>query len=219
MADLSVSLFAADILHMEDDLQMLDGLPIFSLHVDIMDGHFVPLCGFNQLWIRKIHKYCPVPMDFHFMAYLDREMLSKYLALKPVRIILHAEANDKKYNIDFLKIIRSRGIEAGIALSPETDPLDVQDYLSEIDDVLVMSSKPGRENTVFDEGIYKRIIQIKNILRDMGKKITISVDGGVNEATAIKCIEVGANRVIMGRAFFGNKEKEKLVNKIIRTTI
>lgn len=217
MADLSVSLFAADIFHLEHDLQMVNGLPLFSLHVDIMDGHFVPLCGFNQMWIRKIQELRAIPMDFHFMAYLDKEMLKQYLELQPIRVILHIEANKKDTNMELLDYIRKKGISTGIALSPETDILEIHDYLHSVDDILLMSSQPGRENAIFNEKIYERIHCLKNILQGMNDKITISVDGGINEETANICIENGANRIIMGRAFFNSKEKAQTVNHIIES--
>ena len=95
MAKLSLSLFAADILQMNEDLQQTRSSGITSLHVDIMDGHFVPLFGLNPVWLKQIKKVYSIDQDFHFMAYMTKEMLDLYFSLEPVGITIHLEAGKK----------------------------------------------------------------------------------------------------------------------------
>lgn len=214
MADLSISAFAADILHMEYNLHMLDNAPIYSLHIDIMDGHFVPLCGFNQIWIPKIEKIISVKKDFHFMAFVTQSMLKDYIRLRPDRIILHVEADTVENNIKMLNEVKSEGIETGIALAPNTSSQDLLPYLSLVDDVLIMSTEPGRENSVFLESTYKKIVEIYKMRIKTYNFFSISIDGGLSINKAQKCIKNGADRIIMGRAFFSSPNPKEIIEKL-----
>lgn len=214
MADVSISVFGADILHMENNLHLLDGIPAYSLHIDIMDGHFVPLCGFNQMWIRSIGSIVPLKKDFHFMAYVSKEMLAAYMCLKPDRITIHAEAGMIENNISLLNIIKDEGIEAGIALSPQTSAEELNPYISVIDDVLIMSTEPGREKSSFLETTYCKIGNVYKIRQESNCSFSISIDGGLSVNTAELCVKSGADRIVLGRAFFESTNRKEIIDYI-----
>lgn len=209
---LSVSVFAADILHMGDSLDALQGLDISSLHVDIMDGHFVPLYGFNPAWLRDIYHVCKIPMDFHFMASLTPEMLERFYEFHPSIMTIHVEAQNGEQNIRLLREIKRRGIKAGVAIAPETELSELSKVLPFTDEILVMTSEPGREGSHFLDDSCERIREMKN--RIGTGKITIAVDGGIDLERARKCIRIGANRIIMGRSFFCSSGKMELVREL-----
>ena len=149
MAKMSLSLFAADILQMNEELQQTKRSEITSFHVDIMDGHFVPLFGLNPVWLKQIKKVYSIDQDFHFMAYMTKEMLEPYFSLEPVGITIHLEAGKKKENLEILQQIKEKGIRAGIAISPESEWEEIKPYLDEAEEILVMSTVPGRKDQVY----------------------------------------------------------------------
>ncbi len=215
MAKLSLSLFAADILQMNEDLQQTRSSGITSLHVDIMDGHFVPLFGLNPVWLKQIKKVYSIDQDFHFMAYMTKEMLDPYFSLEPVGITIHLEAGKKKENLEILQQIKEKGIRAGIAISPESEWEEIKPYLDAVEEILVMSTVPGREGSVFIESTYEKIRCIKHLITEQKRNTMLSVDGGLNLERALDCIRNGADRIIMGRAFFGSSQKKELVKEIV----
>lgn len=215
MAKLSLSLFAADILQMNEELQQTKRSEITSFHVDIMDGHFVPLFGLNPVWLKQIKKVYSIDQDFHFMAYMTKEMLEPYFSLEPVGITIHLEAGKKKENLEILQQIKEKGIRAGIAISPESEGEEIKPYLDEAEEILVMSTVPGREGSVFIESTYEKIRCIKHLITEQKRNTMLSVDGGLNLERALDCIRNGADRIIMGRAFFGSNQKKELVKEIV----
>lgn len=215
MAKLSLSLFAADILQMNGELQQTKRSEITSFHVDIMDGHFVPLFGLNPVWLKQIKKVYSIDQDFHFMAYMTKEMLEPYFSLEPVGITIHLEAGKKKENLEILQQIKEKGIRAGIAISPESEWEEIKPYLDEAEEILVMSTVPGREGSVFIESTYEKIRCIKHLITEQKRNTMLSVDGGLNLERALDCIRNGADRIIMGRAFFGSNQKKELVKEIV----
>lgn len=215
MAKLSLSLFAADILQMNEELQQTKRSEITSFHVDIMDGHFVPLFGLNPVWLKQIKKVYSIDQDFHFMAYMTKEMLEPYFSLEPVGITIHLEAGKKKENLEILQQIKEKGIRAGIAISPESEWEEIKPYLDEAEEILVMSTVPGRERSVFIESTYEKIRCIKHLITEQKRNTMLSVDGGLNLERALDCIRNGADRIIMGRAFFGSNQKKELVKEIV----
>ena len=215
MAKLSLSLFAADILQMNEELQQTKRSEITSFHVDIMDGHFVPLFGLNPVWLKQIKKVYSIDQDFHFMAYMTKEMMEPYFSLEPVGITIHLEAGKKKENLEILQQIKEKGIRAGIAISPESEWEEIKPYLDEAEEILVMSTVPGREGSVFIESTYEKIRCIKHLITEQKRNTMLSVDGGLNLERALDCIRNGADRIIMGRAFFGSNQKKELVKEIV----
>lgn len=215
MAKLSLSLFAADILQMNEELQQTKCSEITSFHVDIMDGHFVPLFGLNPVWLKQIKKVYSIDQDFHFMAYMTKEMLEPYFSLEPVGITIHLEAGKKKENLEILQQIKEKGIRAGIAISPESEWEEIKPYLDEAEEILVMSTVPGREGSVFIESTYEKIRCIKHLITEQKRNTMLSVDGGLNLERTLDCIRNGADRIIMGRAFFGSNQKKELVKEIV----
>lgn len=215
MAKLSLSLFAADILQMNEELQQTKRSEITSFHVDIMDGHFVPLFGLNPVWLKQIKKVYSIDQDFHFMAYMTKEMLEPYFSLEPVGITIHLEAGKKKENLEILQQIKEKGIRAGIAISPESEWEEIKPYLDEAEEILVMSTVPGREGSVFIESTYEKIRCIKHLITEQKRNTMLSVDGGLNLERALDCIRNGADRIIMGRTFFGSNQKKELVKEIV----
>ena len=177
MALLSVSLFAADIMQLRNEIISIPESGADRLHVDIMDGHFVPLFGYNNVWIKRVLDEIKIPAEFHFMAYLTEDLLERYLLLEPEEAVIHIEASEFDTNVRLLKKITDAGADCGVAISPDTSLDRLTPYLPYIDTVLVMSRKPGEENSEFTEEVYARIRDVDEMIRREKREVRINVDG------------------------------------------
>lgn len=222
MAEVSISAFAADILHLERDLDLALRSGADSVHIDVMDGHFVPLFGFSQIWIRRLAAWDTRCGDVHLMAFSSRELVESLLFLPIRRLTLHVESareGEKKELLrELLALIREKGIQAGLALSPGSEPEALCPYFPYIDEVLVMSASPGTEDSAYLENTCGRIREVRELIQKSGFPVRIAVDGSLNEERAKACIRKGADRVIIGRAFFAGEERKEMIERVRRTS-
>ena len=184
-----------------------------------MDGHFVPLFGFNNIWIRSVLDEIKMPAEFHFMAYLTEDMLERFLLLKPKEAVIHLEAYGFDKNMRLLGMIRKAGIDCGMAISPDTSLGQLTPYLPYIDTVLVMSRKPGEESSIFTGSVYDRIRDINKMICQEERRIKISVDGGLNAELAARSVGCGAGEVVLGRAFYKERNKRQIAEDIHKSEI
>lgn len=218
MAEISVSAFAADFFCMKEELDGVKKSGADSIHIDVMDGHFVPLFGFSQIWIKKMAEHIGSCGDVHLMAWITRGIIEDILKLPIEKLTIHAEAAGQKELISYLKQISWTGIVPGLAISPQTSLEVAEQYFPYIKEILVMSCEPGTEGASFQKSTYERIRQIHKLCEKKGIDIKIAVDGGLNEERAVACIENGANRVVIGRAFFEEKDKKGMVERVRRAS-
>lgn len=216
MAKLSVSLFAANIMHVERDLNTLRGMDIASLHIDVMDGHFVPLFGYNQMWIEEIRKKIACGIEIHMMAYLNDAILKDFIRLRPSALFFHVEAHKMEENLRYLRLIRAAGIRCGLAISPDTPCEDIMKYFGEIDEVLLMTAYPGREGAAFLESSYAKAEKLKKLIEGSQNRISIATDGALNRNRAEGLIGKGVEKVIIGRAFYSEPDKTGFIENIHR---
>lgn len=209
------SLLAADFAHLERDIRRLEEVGAKILHLDIMDGHFVPNFSFGIPVVEAIRRSTELPLDVHLM--LDEP--GKYL--KPFRnagadfLSVHIEVvPDPRPMFDE---IRRLGAQPGIALNPPTSVETVLPYVNDCDLVLTMSVMPGFGGQQFDRTALEKIRRIRRVA---GKNSLLSVDGGVGEQTIADCAAAGANLFVTGTALLGApnlKERFDLLNQLIET--
>lgn len=214
MAEISVSAFAADFFHMERDLEVARENGADSIHVDVMDGHFVPLFGFSQPWIRQMLAWDARCGDVHLMAGLEEGIPEDFLKLPLQRLTIHIEAAAPERLKTYLGQIREAGMEAGLAAAPWTKPEELEPFFPYADEILLMSCSPGTEGAAFREDIYGRIRYVRALLEKEKRSCRIAVDGGLNEERALACIGCGAGRVIIGRAFFTSEDKKGMAARV-----
>lgn len=219
MVEISVSAFAADPFHLKRDLKIIQQSGADGIHVDVMDGHFVPMFGFHQLLIRQMVDFDPICGDIHLMVEVTRPILERILEIPCRKLTLHVESAKPAVLTDLLKQIYQAGISPGLAISPGTGPERLRPFLPYLEEVLVMSCTPGTEGAVFEERTYERIHTIRRLLEEEKPEGKIAVDGGLNEARALSCIRSGADRVVIGRAFFTSEDKKGVVERVRRSSI
>lgn len=195
------------------NVEKLDKTTIDYLHVDIMDGKFVPSKTWNFRQIRHILKHTSKPKDVHLMVNDVRKYISKYKRIKPEIITFHYEATEDWF--DMIRILKIDDIKAGMSIKPNTDVSKLEPYLQYLDVVLVMSVEPGKGGQEFISSTMDKIKELDQIRKEKGYQYKIEVDGGIND-TNYKLLESSnVDIAVMGsfitkrRAFQKNLDKLK----------
>jgi ribulose-phosphate 3-epimerase len=210
----SVSGFAASFADMGADLSRIGPSGADSLHVDVMDGHFVPLMGLGTSWLAAARPFVDLPIEVHLMTIDASAFVPQYLESGADSVVFHAETESQATTLCLLKVIRGRGVRCGLAIAPETDLRLLDPFIPFVDEFLIMSTEPGRAGLSFDLRAFKRIRSVRDMVRKANRPIIVAVDGGIDEALAGKCAESGADKVIMGRAFFRSENPRAMVARL-----
>lgn len=205
------SLFGADIGCIYQEIERLDPLNLTLLHVDMMDGSFVPNIAFGPTQIKQLQVKIPARFDVHMMVYLPDRYIPQLAEAGVTMISIHQEATP--HLLRSIQLIKSFGIDAGVVLNPGT-PIETLKYvLEEIDYVLLMTVNPGLGGQQFYQPIIQKIIDLKEMIGT--RPIKIEVDGGVNQTNIKECFEAGAEMIVVGSYLFDGEPVEnykKLMN-------
>ena len=202
---ISPSVLAADFSKLGDEVQSVSEMGADFIHLDIMDGHFVPNLSFGADIVRVIRPYSNLPFDVHLMIANPEIYISSYVDAGANLITVHPESTSHIHSV--LQQIKKSGIKAGVALNPGT-PIEVLDNIIDIIDlVLVMTVNPGFGGQSFLLSQLAKISKIRSIIDYL---IDLSVDGGINAKTAALAIDAGANVLVAGTSIFKSKDKTYL---------
>ena len=199
---ISPSILAGDFSQLGKDIQKLEDAGADMIHVDVMDGHFVPNITIGPPVIKSLRKYTDLPFDVHLMISPVHKYIEDFSKAGSDIITIHPEATeDVKVSID---LIKSLGKKVGLSLNPDT-PIDkIEKYLDQIDLVLVMTVYPGFGGQKFISKVLNKIKNLKNIKDENKFRFDIEVDGGVNFENNKLAIEAGANILVSGTTIFKN---------------
>ena len=210
---LAPSILSADISIIKDQLQELEENKVKVLHVDVMDGQFVPNITFGPIMVKALRKMTKMTLDVHLMIADPDKYVRQFFESGADVITVHAEASTHLQRT--LTTIRQLGIEAGVALNPHTHE-SVLEYLYDyLDLILVMSVNPGYGGQKFIPQSLDKIANISKKIASSGRKITLEVDGGVTAANAKEIVDAGANLLVAGSAVFQAKSISKGVTDIM----
>lgn len=218
---IEASILNADYLNLGDEIKKAICAGVDFIHLDIMDGNFVPEITFGQSMIKHIKRQSDIPIHAHLMIKNTDEQLQSYIKTGADLIIIHAESCRQIYRC--LQLIKNSGIKAGLALNPATPISYIENILDLLDYILIMTVEPGFGGQLFIESmpfkIKNAIDIIKQYSKQTGKIIScdIGVDGGINEQTIKKVVAAGANIIILGTALYNSNEPAKLVSYIRKT--
>ncbi len=199
------SVYASPLLRMGEAIAAAEAAGVDALHLDVMDGHFVPAISFGLLFVREIRAITSLPLDVHLMVAQPEKLLDELSAIGVRGVAVHPEAFDQRADADgklgeVLRTIRATGMRAGIALKPGTADTIVDEFAADLDDVLVMTVEPGASGQSFRADQLDKIRRISGRARSKG--IQVAVDGGINPETSEACVIAGASYLVVGSALF-----------------
>lgn len=206
------SLLSANFLRLEDEIKAVSEAGADLLHIDVMDGHFVPNLTFGPCVIKDIQKVSKVPLDVHLMVQNPTLFVEHFLPLKPKFITFHLEA--ESHPIRLCEYLRQNGVGAGVVLNPHTPILQLKHLIEFVDIVLLMSVNPGFSGQKFLPLVIDKVKELRELIDTKGAKVFIEVDGGVNGLNAGKLDEAGADILVAGSYIFSSKDYKAAISSL-----
>lgn len=206
------SILAADFANIQRDVEMLNSSQADWVHVDIMDGVFVPNISFGIPVTEAIKRHSKKPLDVHLMIVQPEKYIEVFKNAGADVISVHYEACTHLHRT--LQQIKATGCKAGVSINPHTSVELLEDSIIEIDLVCLMSVNPGFGGQKFIENTYRKIEKLKKIIQQRGSKALIEIDGGVNQDNAPKLLNAGADVLVAGNFVFSSKDPVATIAKL-----
>jgi ribulose-phosphate 3-epimerase len=197
---ISPSILSADFASLGTEIAAVSAAGADWIHVDVMDGHFVPNITIGPMVVKALRKHSKLPFDVHLMITPVDPMVPAYVDAGADVISFHPEAGPHVHRT--IQLIKSHGKKAGCVLNPATPLSSIENVLGDLDLVLVMSVNPGFGGQAFIESQLAKIAALRKAIDALGKSIDLEVDGGVNSETAKRCVKAGADVLVAGTAVF-----------------
>ncbi len=211
MVKISPSVLTADFLTLKEDIEKLEAAGVDMLHLDVMDGIFVPNISFGVPVINSIKKHSHIPLDVHLMIDRPHRYIKEFAAVADY-LGFHFEAGSDV--AETLKEIRSLGCKSCLTIKPNTAPEEIYEFLPLCDMVLVMSVEPGFGGQKFMPSALEKLTKLSAETKRQGLNIELEVDGGINEETAPKAVNAGATVLVAGNYIFSSDDMKGRVKEI-----
>ena len=214
MAILSPSILAADAMNLQRDLTMTADMGAKWLHVDIMDGSFVPNLSFGYSTVKGIRGFSDLVLDVHLMIDRPIRYVEEFCKAGSDILTIHVEADTPENTQKALEMIRAMGVKPGIVVKPNTPAEAIAEYIPMVDLVLVMTGEPELGGQKFMAHMMPKVKALREMIDKMNPGCYLEVDGGVDLTTGEICKENGANVLVAGSAFYKAEDKKAFVEKM-----
>lgn len=204
MTIVSPSLLSADFLHLEDDVKMINESDAQWIHLDVMDGTFVPNISFGFPVMEAVAKVCTKKLDVHYMIDKPERYIQQTAKLGAMMMNVHIEAATHLHRT--IQEIHNAGMKAGVTLNPSTPISTLEDIICDADMVLLMSVNPGFGGQKFIENTINKAKRLRKLIDESGSKALIQIDGGVQAETAPRLVAAGADVLVSGSYVFKAKD-------------
>ncbi|MGM9779673.1 MAG: ribulose-phosphate 3-epimerase [Prevotella sp.] len=212
MTIVSPSLLAADFLHLDSDIEMINRSEAEWLHLDVMDGVFVPNISFGFPVLEAVAKKCTKALDVHFMIVHPEQYIKQTAKLGAMMMNVHYEACTHLHRT--IQEIHDAGMKAGVTLNPSTPVCVLEDIIKDVDMVLLMSVNPGFGGQAFIENTIDKVKRLRQLIEEKGSKALIEVDGGVQSETAPRLVDAGVDVLVSGSYVFKSATPEAVIHSL-----
>lgn len=203
------SVLSADFGNLQRDIEMINSSQADWFHVDVMDGRFVPNISFGFPVMKAIQEHAKKFVDVHLMIVEPEKYVEEFINYGADLVSVHYEACTHLHRT--INLIQDKGAKAGVVLNPSTPVWVLEDIITEVDLVLLMSVNPGFGGQKFIENTYKKIKETKELILENNSTALIEIDGGVNTENAPKLFEAGADVLVAGNAVFASENPERTI--------
>lgn len=212
MVKIAPSILSADFARLGDEIKDVEAGGADYIHVDVMDGHFVPNITIGPLIVEAIRPVTKLPLDVHLMIENPDQYIDAFAKAGADYITVHVEASRHLHRT--IQLIKSTGVKAGVVINPATPVESLKHIIEDIDMVLLMSVNPGFGGQKFISSVLPKIRQVKEMADEVNPDLEIEVDGGVNEETAKLCVEAGATVLVAGSAVFNKEDRASAIARL-----
>lgn len=210
MVKIAPSILSADFAKLGEEIKSVETGGADMIHVDVMDGHFVPNITIGPLIVEAIRPVTKLPLDVHLMIENPDQYIEAFAKAGADYITVHVEACPHLHRT--IHHIKSFGVKAGVVLNPATPVDTIQHIIEDVDLVLLMSVNPGFGGQKFIPAVLPKITQLKEMIDEKGLDVEIEIDGGVNEETARLCVEAGATILVAGSAVYNKTDRAQAIS-------
>jgi len=210
--EISVSILDCNFNNIKKEINKINNSNSDYIHVDIMDGKFVPNIAFDDETIKKVNLYSTKKLDYHLMVKNPNDYILKCAKNSADIISVHYEENDNVYNN--LISIKKLGCKAGLAINPSTKISEVSKLFKDIDILLLMSVQPGKGGQKFLDSTFNKIIDSKKLIDEMKYQVKIEIDGGIDNKVSRKLFDLGSNILVSGSYIIKNKNFNSAITSL-----
>ncbi len=217
MLKIAPSILSADFSRLGEEIKDVERAGADYIHVDVMDGHFVPNITIGPLIVEAVKPVTKLPLDVHLMIENPDQYIEAFANAGAAIISVHQEACTHLHRT--IQSIKNTGVKAGVVINPATPVVMIESVLQYVDLVLVMTVNPGFGGQSFIESALPKIQQLAELCTKYNYQYEIEVDGGVNEQTAKSCVDAGASVLVAGSAIFNKTDRQLAIQAIRQSTI
>ena len=196
-------------MNLNKEIQLINKSSAYSIHVDVMDGVFVPNISFGQPIVKTLSLISNKPLDVHLMIVDPIKFIDEFVFDNTLNITIHYESTNKIE--ETLNYIKSKNIKSGLAIKPNTDIDEIESYIQKVDILCLMSVNPGFSGQNFIENTYTKLKQLRKLIEKKKLSTLIQIDGGVNNTNAKKLFKLGADILVSGNYIFKSANPNKVI--------